>query len=63
MRQDEFSISLGRRKYQRHVFLFEDLILFSKPKRVEGALDVYNYKRSFKARTSPAPGGVAERDR
>uniref|UniRef100_A0A8C5SPM4 Puratrophin-1 n=1 Tax=Laticauda laticaudata TaxID=8630 RepID=A0A8C5SPM4_LATLA len=48
MRQDEFSISLGRRKYQRHVFLFEDLILFSKPKRVEGALDVYLYKRSFK---------------
>ncbi|XP_034281537.1 puratrophin-1 isoform X3 [Pantherophis guttatus] len=48
MRQDEFSISLGRRKYQRHVFLFEDLILFSKPKRVGGALDVYIYKRSFK---------------
>uniref|UniRef100_A0A8C6YIR1 Puratrophin-1 n=1 Tax=Naja naja TaxID=35670 RepID=A0A8C6YIR1_NAJNA len=48
MRQDEFSISLGRRKCQRHVFLFEDLILFSKPKRVEGALDIYLYKRSFK---------------
>ncbi|XP_013911001.1 PREDICTED: puratrophin-1-like [Thamnophis sirtalis] len=48
MRQDEFSISLGRRKYQRHVFLFEDLILFSKPKRGESALDVYIYKRSFK---------------
>ncbi|XP_007435482.1 puratrophin-1 [Python bivittatus] len=48
MRQDEFSISLGRRKCQRHVFLFEDLILFSKPKRVEGGLDVYIYKRSFK---------------
>ncbi|XP_070616683.1 puratrophin-1 isoform X2 [Erythrolamprus reginae] len=48
MRQDGFSISLGRRKCQRHVFLFEDLILFSKPKRVEGSLDVYIYKRSFK---------------
>ncbi|XP_039209502.1 puratrophin-1 isoform X1 [Crotalus tigris] len=48
MRQDEFSISLGRRKCKRHIFLFEDLILFSKPKRVEGALDVYVYKRSFK---------------
>ncbi|XP_026570191.1 LOW QUALITY PROTEIN: puratrophin-1 [Pseudonaja textilis] len=48
VRQDGFSISLGRRKYQRHVFLFEDLILFSKPKRVEGAPDAYLYKRSFK---------------
>ncbi|XP_060109761.1 puratrophin-1 [Heteronotia binoei] len=48
VRQDEFSISLGRRKCQRHVFLFEDLILFSKPKRIEGGLDVYIYKRSFK---------------
>ncbi|XP_077041149.1 puratrophin-1 isoform X3 [Agelaius phoeniceus] len=48
VRQDEFTIWLGRRKYQRHVFLFEDLILFSKPKRIEGGFDVYIYKRSFK---------------
>ncbi|XP_067327019.1 LOW QUALITY PROTEIN: puratrophin-1 [Anolis sagrei] len=48
VRQDEFSVCLGRRKCQRHVFLFEDLILFSKPKRMEGSLDVYIYKRSFK---------------
>ncbi|KAL8194594.1 UNVERIFIED_CONTAM: hypothetical protein K2H54_025613 [Gekko kuhli] len=49
VRQDEFSVCVGRRKCQRHVFLFEDLILFSKPKRIEGGLDVYIYKRSFKA--------------
>uniref|UniRef100_A0ABM5EUT8 Puratrophin-1 n=1 Tax=Pogona vitticeps TaxID=103695 RepID=A0ABM5EUT8_9SAUR len=48
VRQEEFSVTVGRRKCQRHVFLFEDLILFSKPKRVEGGLDVYIYKRSFK---------------
>ncbi|XP_062997591.1 puratrophin-1 [Elgaria multicarinata webbii] len=48
VRQDEFSVSVGRRKCQRHVFLFEDLILFSKPKRIERGLDVYIYKRSFK---------------
>lgn len=48
VRQDEFTIWLGRRKCQRHVFLFEDLILFSKPKRIEGGFDVYIYKRSFK---------------
>ncbi|KAL7978772.1 hypothetical protein Chor_013261, partial [Crotalus horridus] len=62
MRQDEFSISLGRRKCKRHIFLFEDLILFSKPKRVEGALDVYVYKRSFKARRPvvTSPGGLPQ---
>lgn len=48
VRQDEFTIWLGRKKCQRHVFLFEDLILFSKPKRIEGGFDVYIYKRSFK---------------
>lgn len=48
MRQDEFTVWLGRKKCQRHVFLFEDLILFSKPKRIEGGLDVYIYKRSIK---------------
>ncbi|XP_061449688.1 puratrophin-1 isoform X2 [Rhineura floridana] len=48
VRQDEFSVCLGRRKCQRHVFLFEDLILFSKAKQVEGGLAVYIYKRSFK---------------
>ncbi|CAN2389335.1 Pleckstrin homology domain containing [Pristimantis euphronides] len=48
VRQGEFTVWLGRKKCQRHVFLFEDLILFSKPKRIEGGLDVYIYKRSFK---------------
>ncbi|KAM9860659.1 puratrophin-1 isoform 1-T3 [Aulostomus maculatus] len=49
LRQDEFSVWSGRRKCLRHVFLFEDLVLFSKPKRVEGGgLDVYIYKHSFK---------------
>lgn len=48
VRQDEFTIWYGRKKCQRHVFLFEDLVLFSKPKRIEGGLDVYIYKHSFK---------------
>ncbi|XP_066509793.1 rho guanine nucleotide exchange factor 40-like isoform X1 [Hoplias malabaricus] len=48
VRQDEFTIFYGRKKCQRHVFLFEDLVLFSKPKRIEGGLDVYIYKHSFK---------------
>ncbi|KAK2844487.1 hypothetical protein Q5P01_011146 [Channa striata] len=46
--QDEFIVWCGRRKYLRHVFLFEDLILFSKTKKIEGAYDIYIYKQSFK---------------
>ncbi|MFT7817288.1 pleckstrin homology domain-containing family G member 4B-like [Arapaima gigas] len=48
VRQDEFTIFCGRKRCQRHIFLFEDLVLFSKPKRIEGGLDVYIYKHSFK---------------
>lgn len=62
--QDEFIVWCGRRKYLRHVFLFEDLILFSKTKKIEGGYDIYIYKQSFKVRlwlclsrhSSPAPG-------
>uniref|UniRef100_F7E158 Pleckstrin homology and RhoGEF domain containing G4B n=1 Tax=Ornithorhynchus anatinus TaxID=9258 RepID=F7E158_ORNAN len=46
--QDEFIVSCGRKKYLRHVFLFEDLILFSKTKKIDGGYDVYMYKQSFK---------------
>ncbi|VCW67798.1 unnamed protein product [Gulo gulo] len=47
-RQDEFIVCRGRRKHPRHVFLFEDLILFSKTRKVEGGYDTYTYKESFK---------------
>ncbi|KAG8001057.1 Pleckstrin-like proteiny domain-containing family G member 4B, partial [Nibea albiflora] len=53
IRQDEFTVWTGRRKCQRHVFLFEELILFSKPKKMDGGLDVFNYKHSFKVRPEP----------
>ncbi|XP_066484085.1 pleckstrin homology domain-containing family G member 4B [Tiliqua scincoides] len=46
--QDEFIVCCGRKKYLRHVFLFEDLILFSKTKKIDGGYDVYMYKQSFK---------------
>ncbi|XP_055759067.1 pleckstrin homology domain-containing family G member 4B isoform X2 [Salvelinus fontinalis] len=46
--QDEFIVWSGRRKYLRHVFLFEDLILFSKSKKIEGGYDLYIYKQSYK---------------
>ncbi|XP_069765562.1 pleckstrin homology domain-containing family G member 4B isoform X2 [Narcine bancroftii] len=48
MCQEEFVIWCGRRKYLRHIFLFEDLILFSKTKKIEGGYDIYVYKLSFK---------------
>nr|XP_051685745.1 pleckstrin homology domain-containing family G member 4B isoform X3 [Oryctolagus cuniculus] len=47
--QDEFLVCCGRRKYLRRVFLFEDLILFSKTKKVDRGHDLYLYKQSFKA--------------
>ncbi|XP_026234275.1 puratrophin-1-like [Anabas testudineus] len=48
IRQDEFTVLTGRRKCQRHIFLFEELILFSKPRKMEGGLDFFIYKHSFK---------------
>lgn len=49
LRQDEFLVYHGRRKCMRHVFLFEDLVLFSKTKRSRtGFQDTYLYKFSFK---------------
>uniref|UniRef100_UPI00398F8BAA pleckstrin homology domain-containing family G member 4B n=1 Tax=Pristiophorus japonicus TaxID=55135 RepID=UPI00398F8BAA len=48
LRQDEFVVWYGRKKLYRHIFLFEDLILFSKTKKTEGSNDIYIYKQSFK---------------
>ncbi|KAM8877902.1 uncharacterized protein plekhg4 isoform 1-T1 [Synchiropus picturatus] len=48
LRQDEFTVWTGRKKCQRHVFLFQELLLLSKPKKMEGGLDVFHYKHSFK---------------
>ncbi|KAK3085374.1 hypothetical protein FSP39_002374 [Pinctada imbricata] len=49
LRQDEFIVWQGRRKSLRHVFLFEDLILFSKTRRGRnGSPDTYIYKYSYK---------------
>uniref|UniRef100_A0A3B3CU43 Uncharacterized protein n=1 Tax=Oryzias melastigma TaxID=30732 RepID=A0A3B3CU43_ORYME len=36
IRQDEFTVWSGRRKCQRHIFLFQELVLFSKLRKVEG---------------------------
>lgn len=61
--QDEIIVWCGRRKYLRHVFLFEDLILFSKTKKIEGGYDIYIYKQSFKVRPWPcAPPPPAPRN-
>nr|XP_032833268.1 uncharacterized protein LOC116955990 [Petromyzon marinus] len=48
LRQEEFVVWHGRKKMQRRVFLFQELVLFSKTKRAEGVQDVYAYKSSFK---------------
>ncbi|XP_032180188.1 puratrophin-1 isoform X2 [Mustela erminea] len=48
VRQDEFLVRTGRRKSLRRVFLFEELLLFSKPRRGPTGTDTFAYKRSFK---------------
>lgn len=48
VRQDEFMVRTGRRKSLRRVFLFEELLLFSKPRRGPTGTDTFTYKRSFK---------------
>ncbi|XP_058260067.1 quattro isoform X2 [Hemibagrus wyckioides] len=48
IRQDEFLVFFRKKKYHRHIFLFQDLILFSKTKKTEVGNDIYIYKQSFK---------------
>ncbi|XP_059189019.1 uncharacterized protein LOC131971529 [Centropristis striata] len=48
IRQDEFTVFFRKKKCVRRIFLFEDLILFSKTKKTDIGNDVYVYKQSFK---------------
>ncbi|XP_005664482.1 puratrophin-1 isoform X1 [Sus scrofa] len=48
VRQDEFMVRAGRHKSLRRIFLFEELLLFSKPRRGPAGIDIFAYKRSFK---------------
>ncbi|XP_076870439.1 quattro isoform X2 [Brachyhypopomus gauderio] len=48
IRQDEFLVSFRKKKCHRHIFLFQDLVLFSKTKKTEVGNDIYIYKQSFK---------------
>ncbi|XP_055069295.2 quattro isoform X1 [Misgurnus anguillicaudatus] len=48
IRQDEFLVTFRKKKCYRHIFLFQDLILFSKTRRTDVGNDTYIYKQSFK---------------
>ncbi|KAK6303505.1 hypothetical protein J4Q44_G00259590 [Coregonus suidteri] len=48
IRQDEFIVFFRKKKCFRRIFLFQDLILFSKTKKTDVGNDVYIYKQSFK---------------
>ena len=48
LRQEEFLVWQGRRKCLRRIFIFEDLLLFTKAKRSSSGYDVYVYKGSIK---------------
>uniref|UniRef100_A0A4X2JQB0 Pleckstrin homology and RhoGEF domain containing G4 n=1 Tax=Vombatus ursinus TaxID=29139 RepID=A0A4X2JQB0_VOMUR len=48
VRQDGFTVWSGRKKCQRHLFLFEELLLFSKPQQGAKGGEVFFYKHSLK---------------
>lgn len=48
IRQDEFLLTFRKKRCYRHIFLFQDLILFSKTRRTDIGNDTYIYKQSFK---------------
>ncbi|XP_056130265.1 quattro [Lampris incognitus] len=48
VRQDEFLVTFRKKKCFRHIFLFHDLILFSKTRKTDVGNDIYIYKQSFK---------------
>nr|XP_057911156.1 uncharacterized protein KIAA1755 homolog isoform X2 [Doryrhamphus excisus] len=48
IRQDEFSVTFRKKKCSRHIFLFQELILFSKTRKTDVGNDTYVYKQSFK---------------
>lgn len=51
LRQDEFMVTFRKKKCFRHVFLFQELILFSKTRKTDTGNDTYVYKQSFKVLT------------
>lgn len=50
IRQDEFMVTFRKKKCFRHVFLFQELVLFSKTRKTDVGNDTYIYKQSFKVR-------------
>ncbi|XP_033939106.1 quattro isoform X2 [Pseudochaenichthys georgianus] len=48
IRQDEFLVTFRKKKCLRHIFLFQELILFSKTRKTDVGNDTYIYKQSFK---------------
>ncbi|XP_040890117.1 uncharacterized protein KIAA1755-like [Toxotes jaculatrix] len=48
IRQDEFLVTFRKKKCSRHIFLFQELILFSKTRKTDVGNDTYIYKQSFK---------------
>ncbi|XP_072322120.1 puratrophin-1-like [Eucyclogobius newberryi] len=48
IRQEEFLVTFRKKKCFRHVFLFQELVLFSKTRKTEVGNETYEYKQSFK---------------
>lgn len=48
LRQGNFVVWQGKKKHSRRVFMFDELVIFSKAKRQPGGVDLFYYKNSIK---------------
>ena len=46
--QADFYVHYGKRKRMRRVFLFEQAVIFTKPKKQKAKGDIFSYKHSIK---------------
>jgi len=53
VRQGELVVSHAHKRALRHVFLFDELVVFSKTRHSPGGHDLYLYKNSIKVWYSP----------
>lgn len=54
-------VTFRKKKCFRHIFLFQELVLFSKTRKTDVGNDTYIYKQSFKVHTptpTPTPLGL-----
>jgi len=60
LRQAEFTVYYRRKKCRRRVFLFEEVIVFSKTSHSSSGSDTYIYKSSIKVCFAAVAGSLVQ---